>query len=111
MVKQQDIYQLNYNQTIQICFIEPLHLKFGHEYNLNNVKEIEVTDEFLNLDKIIKQCQNDESLEDCKTRKYIDTLLNQCNCLPFAIRNNKKVFELLSDKISIFYLLESLCIC
>ena len=72
-------------------FLEPLKLKIGNEYNLNNVKEIYVTDDFLTLDKTIRNCQNEESLEDCKTRKYIDILLEQCKCVPFAIRNYNEV--------------------
>ena len=72
-------------------FLEPLLLKIGNEYNLNNVKEISVTDDFLSLDKTIINCQNKESLEDCKTRKYIDILLEQCKCVPFAIRNYNEV--------------------
>ena len=76
-------------------FLEPLILKIGNEYNLNNVKEISVTDDFLTLDKSIINCQNEETLEDCKTRKYIDTMVKQCKCLPFTIRNlNKVVFIL-----------------
>ena len=66
-------------------------LKIGNEYNLNNVKEITVTDDFLTLDKSIIKCQNEESLQDCKTRKYIDTTVEQCKCLPFGIRNNNEV--------------------
>ena len=72
-------------------FLEPLILKIGNEYNLNNVKEISVTDDFLTLDKSIIKCQNEESLQDCKTRKYIDTTVEQCKCLPFGIRNNNEV--------------------
>ena len=63
----------------------------GNEYNLNNVKEIKVTNEFLALDKSIRNCQNDESLEDCKSRKNIEAMVKQCNCLPFGISNNDKV--------------------
>ena len=55
------------------------------------MKEISVTDDFLTLDKSIIKCQNEESLQDCKTRKYIDTMVEQCNCLPFAIRNDNEV--------------------
>ena len=63
----------------------------GNEYNLNNVKEISVTDDFLTLDKTIINCQNEESLKDCKTRKYVDTMVEQCKCLPFSIRTHNKV--------------------
>ena len=68
-----------------------MQLKIGNEYNLNNVKEISVTDEFLTLDKTIINCQNEETLDDCKTRKYVDTLIEQCKCLPFTIRNYDEV--------------------
>ena len=74
-------------------FLEPLMLKIGNEYNLNNVKEISVTDDFLTLDKTIIKCQNEESLQGCKTRKYIDTLVEHCKCLPFGIRNNNEVLS------------------
>ena len=66
-------------------------LKIGNEYNLNNVKEISVTDDFLTLDKTIIKCQNQESLQDCKTRKYLNTMVKQCKCLPFALRNDNEV--------------------
>ena len=55
------------------------------------MKEISVTKDFLSLDKAITKCQNEESLQDCKTRKYIDTIVEQCKCLPFAIRNDNEV--------------------
>ena len=75
----------------QNYFLEPLQLKIGNEYNLNNVKEISVTDEFLTLDKTIINCQNEAPLDDCRTRKYVDTLIDQCKCLPFTIKNNNEV--------------------
>ena len=68
-----------------------MQLKIGNEYNLNNVKEISVTEEFLTLDKTIINCQNEETLDDCKTRKYVNTLIEQCKCLPFTIRNYNEV--------------------
>merc|ERR1719270_2340339 len=58
----------SHEEDIIIGTIEPLMLKIGNEYNLNNVKEISVTDDFLTLDKTIIKCQNQESLQDCKTR-------------------------------------------
>ena len=66
-------------------------LDFNNDYNLNNVKEIKVSNEFLTLDKASINCQNDESLQDCKTRKYKDALNKHCKCLPFAIGNDVKV--------------------
>ena len=55
------------------------------------MKEIKVTDEFLTLDKTVIKCHIDESLQDCKTRKYIDAAIEQCKCLPFAIRYDDEV--------------------
>ena len=63
----------------------------GREYNLNNIKEKKVTKDFLTLDKNIIQCQNEESYNDCTTRKYVDDLLKYCGCLPFQMAIRKKV--------------------
>ena len=77
-----------------IFITDPLKLPTGREYNLNNVKELKITDEFLTLDKQIIGCQNTESIEECKTREYIDTLMKKCKCLPYSImmENSKMVF-------------------
>ena len=68
-----------------------MKLKVGKEYNLNNVKEIEASDDFLTLSKDVIQCQNKESLGDCQTRHYIDALEKQCGCLPFSVKNAEQV--------------------
>ena len=65
------------------------------------MKEISVTDEFLTLDKTIINCQNEETLEDCKTRKYINTMVEQCKCLPFSIRTHDKVTFFLKQLIKV----------
>ena len=65
---------------------------FGEgEYNLNNLMEIQVSESYLGLDQVVKGCQNDEALEECRARNYIDTLLQQCKCLPLSIRGSEKV--------------------
>ena len=61
------------------------------KYNLNDVKEITVSDSYLGMDTHIKAYQNEEELEDCTTRQYIDTFLLKCGCLPFSIWTSKKV--------------------
>ena len=68
-------------------------------YNLNMVKKIEVSDSFMGLSMDTRGCQNKEKLGECKTNYYIETLLKQCNCLPFNIRVEEKV-----GKIGRFYL-------
>ena len=72
-------------------FLEPLKLSIGKEYNLNNVKEIKVTEDFLSLDKDATKCQNEEQYNECTTRLYMDALMSQCHCLPFSIRQKGKV--------------------
>ena len=87
-------------------FLDPLTLTLGKEYNLNTVKEFEVTDDFLSLDFKKRDCQNQESISDCKTRDYREALLTQCKCVPFNIRISdvvikklilKLIYELLID--------------
>ena len=72
--------------------LDQLKLEVGKEYNLNNVKEILTTDDFLTLDRETIGCQNEESLDNCKTRHYQDALINQCGCLPFSIGNLNQVY-------------------
>ena len=90
-------------------FIEPLRLAVGNEFNLNNVKEIKVSDEFLGLNMDITGCQNDRSLTDCKTEQYLTALRTQCKCLPLSVSSTEKVCFLMSTFIynihkSIFFL-------
>ena len=55
------------------------------KYDLNVIKEIAVTDSFLNLDDDIRGCQV-QTFEECATKIYQTKLLNNCQCLPFQIR-------------------------
>ena len=70
------------------------------EYNLNNLKEIEVTDSFYELDKEVRKCQSYKSngtYEICTTRYFEEQMMLNCGCLPFAIYNatinNKNVCD------------------
>ena len=63
----------------------------GKEYNLDAIKEIKVTDSFLSLSQDVIECQNEESYDDCATKKYIDSVLDQCECVPFNIRTTDEV--------------------
>ena len=75
-------------------FIEPVSLIGEGEYNLNVLKEIKATDSYLGLDKDVRKCQNDEPLFNCTTRKFIEDILTECNCLPSNLRISKKVREI-----------------
>ena len=66
-------------------FQDPLNLSVGKEYNLNILKEVKVTESFLGLDKDVTQCQNKESYNDCKTKKYVNALIEFCGCIPFSL--------------------------
>ena len=74
-----------------MLFSEPLKLIGEGKYNLNAVKEIKVTDSFLEMDIDVRECQKEEPLENCTTRQYINDLLQQCDCLPLSITTSNKV--------------------
>ena len=95
---------------MNIILIEPLKLAVGKEYKLNNIKEIEVTDEFLTLNKDNIKCQNEESLVDCKTQQHLDAVLRHCKCLPFAISDDDKVIKTSAIQVFILQFLGSLCL-
>ena len=72
-------------------------------YNLNNVKDMKVTEDFLTLDEKIRNCQISETFLNCKTRKFMDRLRNQCDCLPFnLIKENEKVENHVTDLVNLF---------
>ena len=70
---------------------EPVFLIGAGEYNINNLKEIEVTDSYLGLDQDVRDCQTEESLDKCTTKHYIDSVLLECGCLPLNIIRSNKV--------------------
>ena len=73
---------------------------FGEgQYNLNNIKEISVTDSFMGLDRDTRKCQNIETFDDCKTRLYIEHLRQECRCLPLSLRLSRKVKYNILDNI------------
>ena len=62
-------------------FSEPAILIGDGEYNINNIKKIQVTDDYLGLDQDVRKCQNEEPFYNCTTRLYLDTVLGRCGCL------------------------------
>ena len=70
---------------------EKLQLPGEGEYNLNNLIEINGTESYFGLDQDVRECQNEEPTENCTTRRYLDTILRECGCLPFNIRTSDKV--------------------
>ena len=53
--------------------------------------EIVVTDSFMGLDREARNCQNIESIDDCKTRLYADHLRKECGCLPLSLKMSEEV--------------------
>ena len=60
-------------------------LEHGLEYNLNNIKLIETTDDFMNLDEANRNCHA-ESYDNCTTKSFVDSVIEECGCLPLNMR-------------------------
>ena len=71
--------------------LDPVVLYGEGQFNLHSMKEINVTDSFMGLDKNTRKCQNIETYDDCKTRLHIEYLKQECKCLPLSLRLSKKV--------------------
>ena len=71
--------------------VEEVKLIGEGEYNLNDLKEIRVTDSYLGLDQDVRQCQNEEPMKNCTTRHHLKSMLDKCGCLPFNIKHLNKV--------------------
>ena len=73
-------------------FQDPVTLHGQGQYNLNNLRNIEVTKSFLGLDEDVKKCQNKESYDNCTTNYYHDNIRKKCGCLQLTININGKVY-------------------
>ena len=82
--------------------LDPVRLSGEGQYNLHSLQEIAVTDSFLGLDRVTRNCQTLESFEDCKTQLYLQTMRDKCRCLPLSINLSDKV------KIKNFHHLQAL---
>ena len=74
------------------------------EYNLNILKEIEVTDSFYELDNEAKKCQsyNDKgkgTYDICTTRFFLEKMRLNCGCLPYSIMNETLMNEKVCGKL------------
>ena len=84
-----------------IFYLAPV-LHFGEgSYAISAVKEIKVTEEYIQLDKNILKCQNKETFENCTTREYLQMVKNHCNCVPYALKNllKTKMVTILIERI------------
>ena len=67
-----------------IIISDSLKLSPGWEYNLNAIKNIVGTEDFLNLPDSSKNCQT-ETYDNCTTRSYVDRVIRKCGCLPLSM--------------------------
>ena len=82
---------INFSVILHLIFLEPVELIGEGKYNLDAVKEITVTESYLGMDMDTRKCQNDEPIENCTTRQYMETVSHLCGCLPLSITTNNNV--------------------
>ena len=63
------------------------------------VKEIDVTEEYLEMSKDITKCQNKISLEECETKEYFVQMLEKCKCIPFDHGHKYKVYIKIKESL------------
>ena len=56
-----------------------------HEYDVSGIQIVVGKDSLLTLDEEDRGCQ-EESQDDCNTKKYLEELEEECKCLPFQLR-------------------------
>ena len=44
------------------------------------------TEDFFDLDVEVRKCQNNESVVDCKMKKYLELGRKACDCIPHHLR-------------------------
>ena len=79
--------------------LDPVGLFGEGAFNINNIKEISVTDSFMGLDRDTRNCQNIETYDDCKTRLHIEHLRQECRCLPLSLRLSEKVKKIINKYV------------
>ena len=73
-----------------LLITESIKLIGEGKYNLNEIKEIKVTESFLGLDEDSKGCQMEEEVDNCTTRQHLEAFL-ACGCLPYSVRTQTNV--------------------
>ena len=71
--------------------VSPVMLAGEGQYNLNVLKQIEVTESFLGLDESDRGCQNQEPYDNCTTRTFIELMREKCGCITLAINLHNEV--------------------
>ena len=58
------------------------------DYIITDVKELDGSEEFLDLSDEDKGCQTKETVVDCKARKYLEAGRRNCSCIPFHLMSH-----------------------
>ena len=53
-------------------------------YAINDVYEVQVTEDYLGLNH---GCNANQNREECETAKYLENIQSQCNCTPITYRS------------------------
>ena len=86
--------------NIKLYFEEPVILIGEGKYNINHLKEIKVTEDYLGLDQNVRKCQHNKPLQDCTTKHYFDTIMGKCGCIPLSVKLSNKLREVEIPAIS-----------
>ena len=62
--------------------LEPMIIYGDGIYSLNGIQEITGTDSFMSMDQTISGCQTREHVGDCATRKFQESIVQECGCSP-----------------------------
>ena len=78
---------------LTLNFLDPVEIFEEGQFNLNNLKEISVTESFMELDINARECQKKDIYDDCKTWLHIKNLGQECGCIPLSLRLSDKVIK------------------
>ena len=59
------------------------------KYSLHSVKKMTGTENFMELSDNVKNCSV-ELFEQCRVEKYMKTIEEKCNCVPWTLWDSKK---------------------
>ena len=76
---------MQYFKTYSNAYLDPVTLSGIGEFDLNIIKQVDVTDSFMGLPMEDRNCQNEENFVDCTTRHHLENVLSNCGCLPMSI--------------------------
>ena len=63
------------------------------QYNLNILKQIDVTESFMGLPQKDRECDDLESFDHCTKRHYRQSMIENCGCLPLAIWTDQVCYK------------------